>query len=381
MEEHYKNFITTLYKFIFDLNRYVPNDGTKEALQIYDKLDTAKVIFRLYHLLNNNLDKIKNKDETVFNTPFIILPNIDLSVCWSKLIKGQKDKLWIYLSILSVETDILVNSKQETGSKQESVTKQDTPSPSKDLVIKEENQAVKKDDFDPFIGVGKDDEEFGVDQMYAAVPTLDEDRPSGVGIETIMNLTGIDKMINMDELTSQLKNMNKEDIDNATNSIKAYLGPNVDSNTTNLISDMLMSVSEELKNNDLGKGANPIATIKNIAETVASKMRPNIEKNNIDISQLINATQAFGNNLKDKNGNPMFGNGNVNPFALLSQLAGNMNSGTVTEQQQQQYMNQCNEMMQTMGLDPNLISQLQQPQRNNGGRHNRNGRGGKRKKR
>ena len=253
MEEHYKNFITTLYKFIYDLNRYVPNDGTKEALQIYDKLDTAKIIFRLYHLLNNNLEKIKNKDDTVFNTSFILLPNIDLSIFWSKLIKGQKDKLWIYLNILHVETDILVNSKQE----------QSEPL-AKELVTKEESQ-VKKDDFDPFVGVGKDGEEFGVDQMYAAVPTLDEDKPDGVGIETIMNLTGIDKMINMNELTSQLKNMNTDDIDNATNSIKSLLGPNVDPNTTNLISDMLKSVSEELKNNDLGKGANPITTIKNIA--------------------------------------------------------------------------------------------------------------------
>lgn len=373
MEEHYKNFITTFYKFIHDLNRYVPSDGTKEALEIYEKLDTAKVIFRLYHLLNNNLEKIKNKDETVFNTSFILLPNIDLSEFWLKLTKGQKDKLWLYLNILYVETDILVNSKQEI------ITNETI---SKELVVKEEDSPiVKKDDFDPFVGVGKDGEEFGVDQMYASVPTLEEDRPEGVGIETIMNLTGIDKMINMDELTSQLKNMNKEDIDNATNSIKAYLGPNVDSKTTDLITDMLMSVSEELKNNNLANGSNPIATIKNIAETVASKMRPNIEKNNIDISQLISATQAFGNNLKDKNGNPVFGNGNVNPFALLSQLTGNMNSGTVTEQQQQQYMSQCNDMLQNMGLDPNLLSQLQQPQGRNQRRNNINGRGGKRKKR
>src|SRR5689334_8905240 len=98
MEEHYKNFITTLHKFIFDLNRYIPSDGTKEALQIYDKLDFAKVIFRLYHLLNNNLEKVKNKDETLFTSSFILLPNIDLSLYWTQLIKGQKDKLWLYLN-------------------------------------------------------------------------------------------------------------------------------------------------------------------------------------------------------------------------------------------------------------------------------------------
>lgn len=374
MEEHYKNFITTLYKFIYDLNRYVPNSGSQEILQIYDKLDTAKVIFRLYHLLNSNIEKVKNKDETLFNTTFIMLPNIDLSVHWSKLIKGQKDKLWLYLNILYVETDILVNSKQDP----QQTTVKDVKDNKEVNDTKEEGPVVKKDDFDPFVGVGSNNEEFGVEQMYSSVPSLEDDKPSGVGIEAIMNLTGFDKMINMNDLTSQLKNMSKEDIDNATNSIKSYLGPNVDSKTTDLISDMLMSVSEELKNNNgLTNGANPITTIKNIAETVASKMRPNIEKNNIDVTQLLNATQAFGNNLKDKNGNPMFGSGNVNPFALLTQIAGGMNSGTITEQQQQQYMNQCNDMLQNMGIDPNLMAQLQQPQQ----RNNRNMRGGKKKKR
>lgn len=376
MEQHYKNFVTTFYKFISDLNRYAPNDGCKNTLEIYSKLDMAKVIKRLYGLLKKNEDNINNKNEEMFNSPFILLPDIDLSVYWSKLIKGQREKLWTYLTILSLEADLLVNSYKEQ------VPVEKPPQEVSQKIVEE-----KKLEFDPFVGIGpsKDDagEGYSVNQMFSSVPTMEEDKPEGPGIETIASMIGIDKMINMEELSNQLKNMKEDDIENATKSIKEYLGTNVDEKTTNLISDMLSSIKEEMNKGDIANG-NPLKTIMSIAETVAGKMRPSIENNNIDVNQLLNTTQAFANQCKDKDGKPMF-DGKMNPFMLLNQLAGMQggNPGANGNQSmtEEQYMNQCNAMLQQMGMGGMDIRQLAQRggMRGRGGRGNNNNiRGGRR---
>ena len=382
MDQHYKNFVTTFYKFIYDLNRYVPNDGCKQTLEIYTKLDMAKVIFRLYNLLKKNENDINNKNENIFNNTFVILPGIDISEYWSKLIKGQKEKIWTYLTILLLETDLLVNSDKEKPleMKQEPVLEIESSIP----------PSQKKLEFDPFVGVGSNDNTgFSVDQMFSSVPTMEEDKPDGPGIETIASIIGIDKMINMEELSNQLKNMKEDDIENATKSIKEYLGTNVDEKTTNLISDMLTSIKEEMNKGDI-KNGNPLKTIMSIAETVAGKMRPSVENNGIDMAQLLNTTQAFANQCKDKDGKPMF-DGKMNPFMMINQLAGMTTNGNNPENNpgnisEEQYMNQCNAMLQQMGMGNIDIRQLAarggrgMPRGARGGPP-RGARGGRRKKR
>ena len=354
MDQHYKNFIRTLYNFLHDSNRYVPTEAITNILSVFDKLDMTKVIFRTYHLLKDNSDKLKNKDETLFDQSFIIIPGVDVSPYWSKLIKGQKDKLWTYMNILMITSDLLMNVPQLPIIKEKEEMKDIVKIEEKKTIIKEkeEKDIVKIEEkkpiiFDPFIGVGNDDNEsdggFSVNELYSSVPTLDDDKPDGPGLDTVIKMIGFNNMINMEEIINQLKNMKKEDIDNATNSIMSLLGNQGDEKTTQFISDMLSSVSEEMKNNDLGKG-DPFENIQRIAEVVAEKMRPSVEKNGIDIGELVNTTQMFASQCKDKNGNPIFGNG-MNPFSLLEKLTGS--NGPASDDQ---CMKQCNEMLQKMGI-------------------------------
>ena len=367
METHYKNFLTIFYKFIFDLNRYSPN-STQKALDIYNDLDMAKVIFRTYHLLKDNLLCIQSKNDTLFLQQFIILPEVDLAIIWPNLIKGQKDKIWTYLNILYLEADFLMNPELQQPSQlsqpsqpllQLQPSQPSQPSESKELIKTESTELVVKSNepehlnFNPYIGIGtNDNQEYGVNEMFSALPTLDEDKPSGPGLEAIAKAIGLNKMVNMDELTSQLKNMKKEDIENATNSIKGLLGDNIDEKTSALITDMLTNISDEMKNNEMGKG-DPIKNILNIAESVASKMKPKIENDNIDMSQLINSTQIFANQCKDSNGKPMF-DGKMNPFALLGQIANSMNqnpnSNPNPTQSNEEQAKQCNDMLKSMGM-------------------------------
>ena len=421
IQKHYENFLTTLYRFIHDLDRYHQTSGTKQILEIYNKLDMAKVIFRVYTLLHKNSQFITNKDETLFQNEFELLPNLNLSEIWPTLVTGRKQKAWTYLSILQIESDILVNNsndsqKQEvtteipkqkvtTETLKEVVTtetlkevttetlkevttetpKQEvtTETPKQEVVtepLKEvatETQITKASKepfvFDPYVGIGNvaTDNDYGVEEMYASLANMpDEETSVGPGLESIANIIGLNKMIDFDGLSEQLRNMKSEDIDNATNNIKEMLGNGVDENTANMIGSMLMDISDEMKTKDLGIGSG-FKNIMSIAESVAGKMKPKIQNGELDINNLMNSTQAFATSCKDENGNPMF-DANSGPFAMLTQLMNNM-TGQGQGQGQgmedpEKMMEQCNSMLQGMGMDPAMLAQFAPPAKRTGGK-------------
>lgn len=394
MEIHYSNFVTTFYKFIGDINRYVPTNGTKKSFEEFHKFDMAKLIFRTFHLLNDNITNINNKNELLFEKPFILLPDVDISSIWPNLIKGQKDKTWTYLNILQIESELLMNHTTQS----QSITEQQDITLSQTEVNDDQSLAMVHidaettsttepvpEEFNPYVGIGcTNNTLYGVNEMFSALPTEDENQSCGPGIETIAKMIGLNKLVNFEELSEQLKNMKKEDIDNATNGIKGLLGDNIDEKTSALFKTMLTDISEEMKSTELGKG-DPFKNLMNIAETVAGKMKPTIEKDNIDISQLINSTQVFANQCKDKDGKPIF-DGKMNPFSLLSQFVGNSAQGDLN---QEQCMAQCNAMLNNMGMNgTNLESMMSQmmgtqtirPPNNQMHRNNNAKRGGKRKK-
>ena len=337
MEQHYKNFVATLHYLVSDLNRYYPTTGATKLLECYDKLNIAKVIFKVNNILKLNSTLINNKNVNIFNKTLILLPDIDLSIYWTKLTAERKDKLWTYLKILLIESDILMNFNQQHSSTEPTSL---TPKIVADNVITDSEK--KKDEFNPYIGVGSNDINFGVGEVMSITSSIVDEPRSAPGLETMVSLFGIDKMIDMNSLTEQLKNLKKEDIDMATDSLKNYLGMNINDKTSELISDMITSISSELSNMNSDK---PLTNILKIAESVAIKMKPKISQQNIDIHQLLNSTQSLASQCKDNDGNPLFKD-NMNPFNLINQLAsGNQN---MTEKD---YSEKCNEMLKQLGGD------------------------------
>lgn len=354
MESHYENFVATLYRLVYDINRYAPNDEVQKVLEIYNKLDFARVIFRVYNLLQDNLEQIIKKDEMLFGTTFILLPGIDLSQIWGSLSKGQKTKIWTYLTILNIESDILMSlqSVQPAQSGTYQIT-QNTTQTTQDVVQTENinneqldgNNEGKQLSFNPYEGIGQSNTNYGVDEMYASLENIDDDTTGGPGLESVIKMIGIDKMVNMEELQEKLKNMKKEDIDEATNTLKNMLGDGADEKTTALISDMLTNISNEMKNDDMNN-TDPIKNFMHVAEKVAEELKPRINRDNIDIAKLINSAQSCATKCTDQNGKPLF-QGKVNPFALLGQLA-NMGNANISEEE---CKNQCNEMLNSMGAN------------------------------
>jgi hypothetical protein len=294
MEDYKKQFVSTLKKFMTDLQSTKSSKGIDKVLTVFDKLDPVKVSKKVYKNISKYSEKIKAKDDSLFNESVVVLPDVDVTDFWSHASKNKKDKFWVYLNMLLILSELLVKNLNTKNTSNNS-----------------KNNTQNVESFNPYEGVGNDNnEEYGVDDMFTGVDKLD---PSKVApsLTNLAGLVGLDKMLNLDELTKQLQNMDENDIDEATKNINSMLGDNIDESTTSTISEMLSSISKELKNNDM-KSGNLFENLSNIANVVADKMQTKINSGDVNVADLWASTKTLAS--KCKTGS----NDSVNPVEFLS---------------------------------------------------------------
>ncbi len=404
MENSYAAFVQNLHRFIFDLNRYVPNNGSREFLKVFEKLDMGKVMLRYLSTMREHEAKLQAKDESIFTLNLDVFPGIKLDELWPQLSSSRKKKVWTYLQMLYIQSELVLDyeSTQQLSKKEvldDMVSDVNQYNNEVKLSAKESGKESNNEDnnlvatnppleFNPFIGVGESNVEYSTADMFAGIENLPDDDMTP-GLSSFASMMGLEKMIpNLEQLKDQLKNMTKEDIDEATNNIKSLLGDNVNEETSEIISDMLTNITDELKKEQ--EGEDPIKNIFKIAETVATNMKPKVEKSNVNMQELLNSTQNIASNCKDQEGNPVF-NEASNPFAMLNQMLGttgqNQGNNPVVEELDGQSMPQlnitpeqqqfANQMLQSFGinnvdlnnldlhqLSSQLSQQMQNPQNN-----------------
>lgn len=323
------------------------------------------MIKKIFTAVSNNYELLKEKDPKLFQlkvtkednrqVTMTIIPGLDMIYGWYCLSDEDRNNLWFYIENMFISGTKMIHLVNET-----STNNFDTK------ILKEINYSrIKKDfttsfpdqqivnvmnlDVDPFLlGVGNNNEEFDIENIIASTQDIQKgiDAP---GIGSMAKMLGVDKMLNMDELSKQLKNISKTEIDEATNNIKNLLGSNVDENTSEMISGILGDITEQLKSSNLGNG-DPIQNIINIAEKVAQNALPKIDKNKVDMQKVFESTQNLANNYKDKDGNPILaglGNG-VNPLEMLTTLMQNQGNPPNKEQ-----MKMAKNMMKTLSKQMN----------------------------
>jgi len=144
---------------------------------------------------------------------------------------------------------------------------------------------------DPIEGVGSN-EPISVDDFKHNLSIANRNVGSVNPINMILDKLGIK---NLSEITDELKNIDKNKVNIATDDMKKLLGIS-DDNTGNFISNMISSIADELKNTDLEKG-NPMDEFMSIAEKVAMKMKPEIESGKVDMGALLNSTQSLASKM------------------------------------------------------------------------------------
>lgn len=350
MDHHYKVFVTTFYKFLFDMNRYVPTQELHDVLESYKDLDMVKVVPVVYSILKEREKYIFERDNSMFDESLLILPTIDVSLLWTKMNKNQQEKIITYLNMLIIQIDIFYDAQEM------------------------EKQIVKceKEEFNPYIGVGMDNPEYCINDILESIPVIEDDKPVGVGVQTLIKMIGLDKMININDFLDKLRTMTQEDIDNATEIVRnSIANSNASESTANLISGILTDVSSELKNSDINSD-DPFKTISNVIATVSDKVKDSITGGDISLEQLQESAGAFANQFKDENGKQMFNNG-CNPFDLLKRFT----QGGMTENQ---CINSCSDMMKEMGVNMDIHQMMNQVRGRGRGQGSRRGFRGRGKK-
>jgi len=310
------------------------------------------IILKLFTAVSKNFEYLVKKDPKLFQlkttkennkqVTMTIIPGLDIIYAWYCYDTTDKDLFWFYLENMFI-----------SGTKMIYLVNESNTSTFDMRLLKELNYSKLKKNFfenfpeqnvinimnldiDPYLGVGTN-QDFGIDDMLESNKNL-PNTVSAPGIGSMAKMLGVDKMFNMEELSSQLKKINKSEIDEATNNIKKLLGSNVDENTSDMIGTILSDITEHLKSEDIGSG-DPIQNIINIAEKVAQKAIPKIDKNKIDMKKMFESTQNLANNCKDNDGKTMFRGGN-NPLSMLTALMGNMGGGAQMNEQDQMKMAQ-----------------------------------------
>ncbi len=300
------------------------------------QLDIMKVgdmIKKVFTVISKNILLFKFRDPKLFTIKEIkdnrevkvtILPGIDLEEAYKYFNDPSKSNLWKYLGVIYYASVKMIYSANNNVNNEIALMCNNIGENISENEIMEEvfeklpNSKLfkKSDQFNPFVGVESElNGNFGVDELTSGPQTLSSG--AAPGIDSMIQMLGIDKMLNFDQLTEQLKNIDPKDIDDATENIKKLLGGNVDEGTSDMISTMLHDITDELRKDDFTKNGSPVNSIFKIAENVAKNMMPKFDAQKIDMNKIWQSTQNLAKNYTDQNGQKVF-DGDNNPLAMLT---------------------------------------------------------------
>lgn len=349
-----KEFVTTLHNFVNDIYNYTGNEGAREFIEAFDKLIMDKLIRRFCEVTGKYGDAINENNETIFNGTFKILPGIDMADFWSQLTTKQKGKMWIYLNILYMSANLL---NQETDMESENsclsnssdlTTLQSEREGQKEkkkylpIIKKDGDNVIAELGFNPYTGIGITDTSLSVSDIYSQ-PTTDEETTT-MDISKLTKSLGLDKMLKLDSLVQKLKEIEPDEIDNATQNLKNVMKSNENDKTSGLIADIIGDVAKELKSDKLDS-ENPLDNIVRIAEKVSKNMGKRMSDDGITAESMLSLAQNLSN--KCGNGN----NNGIDPMKMFSSLFSNLQKANSSDANtSSDILKQCTNVLHDMHM-------------------------------
>jgi hypothetical protein len=302
METYFNQFNANVKNLFTEINQYVPTTGINEFFELIDNpdFDHSKLIAMIHYALEDKEEQLRDRNYAVFENKIKLFPGVYLNKIWEHLDSDQQPRIMDLL----LNTYVLVELMwQETKQEAMNATKRQNINKMMNY-LKAKNFEIEME-FNPYEGVIADSAEgFGVDELFGGpdvLPNSDAERSGG-----LMNMIpGSGSGIDFGELKTQLLNMKKEDIDDATENIKQMLGAGADEGTAEVIGDMLHKITDELKEADFSSG-NPFESVQKIAQNVANQMKGSVAKKPVNWEKILNSTGKLANEVKDTNGNNLF---------------------------------------------------------------------------
>lgn len=153
MKRYQTDFSSTLKQCLMDLYTFSQIDSVKKLLDIYERLDISKIMFKYLEIMDNYNRELKNKDDALFAQPIVFFPGVDMSIVWLGLNDEQKNTIWTYLSLLYSTGQVIIqdNSQLDDLSIPSSLSEINTCSYENKYLTKSKNDDIdgkKKQNFD-----------------------------------------------------------------------------------------------------------------------------------------------------------------------------------------------------------------------------------------
>jgi len=274
MDDFIKEFQMSFNELLHDFRRNIPdNKGVNKTLEVFNNLSIEQLMERFYTTMLPHEEELAKGDISIFSETIKPFPGINMKKIFPKLTKKSQESTLILFRIMFVSAKVYTDSK---------------------VTINEE----KKVELDPFVGVGSKNDDYNVDDMYENYDLnigKDGFKPN---FKNLIKLMGVDKYFNvdLDNFSDELKGITHEEIENASSEIRSMIGGTDEQSS--VITDMLASITNELKERDIQEG-DPFEHMLNIAESVAKKMRPQFIN---DPDKLLKSVDSLTKNLSEKNG-------------------------------------------------------------------------------
>jgi hypothetical protein len=260
-------------------------------------VDQVKIIKKVFKVLTQHKDLIKNRDYALFTvrTPegkiMTLIPGLNVNLVVSFLTDEQKAELWE-----NVESMFVTSVKMVYLMTDESRHSKDLL----ELVGEFEKKIVKKFQNNFFMGLNaKEGGENAVsmDQLMSNDIVI----PGTEAKSGILGSLGVDKLMDVNNLTNEIKKFDENDINDTISTLTSMLGN--DNDIKDVCSTMVKSVLDDIKTNG-------IENMFSIAERVSSKIGNKIdpEKMAKTASGMNNLIKNNGDKLKDmkdEHGNPI----------------------------------------------------------------------------
>jgi hypothetical protein len=291
-------------------------------------VDQGRIIKKVFKTLKDNVENLKTKDVALFTKRnsdgkiMTIIPGLNLGLIVPYFSEEEVSRLWQYVYMMYVSSLRMIYMVNETRKKPELMETLDVFE--KDLA--KSGMLVCGKVFNPYVGLGAD-----------SIHDMDELMKSAEGIkktDSVMNaggllgMLGIDKLMDGDKLSEQLKNISQSDIDEATKNITDLLGASGDSDVSEVCSTLVNNIVADLKEN----GLESFSTVADrVSEKIGNKFDVNkMKKTALKMGNMMNDSENKLKNLKDKDGNPI-GEDIMKHLSIPLGLAQSMGLGKMEE--------------------------------------------------
>lgn len=286
--------------------RSVCNDLKKGFESSYQsEFDQARIIKKIYRVLTQNLDKLyPEPDKSLFTLKndkgeiITIFPGLDMALVTNALNDEDTKTLWGHMYMLyisSVGMISAINNHKKEGKVWDIIPKM------KEKVTK---MGIFGKSFNPFIGLMQDDTEYDVKTMFDKVDEIKA--PSGPSMEDVFKMTGVDKLVDVNQLGEQLKNVKQEDINDATMSIAKLLGAEHDNDVKEVCGTLVEGIVSDLKANPEGGIKSMFETARSVTEKLGPKIdRSKMKKTATKLTTFLKNGESNLKNMKDEMGNPI----------------------------------------------------------------------------